>query len=354
MNKVTTEIFAVGKWNGSTFSLDDLNKIVESFNYFKSTVPTFKVPLKFGHNDEQPMTDGQPAIGWVDNIFIEGKKLIGEFSDVPDIVKKAIDKKLYRKVSIELDMDVEYKAQHYPFVLSGVALLGADLPAVSVLDDLNAYLGEGSLAASRQVDVMRLAYTRRATFSAIDGQATKEKTKMNEEDVKKLIAASHQALTEQVAKLSEDYAKVKSRNEELEAELSKRDAAKNAEAVQMSRGTVNKILEDAVKDGRILPAQREQFTKLMKINDDNEVTKIDIDEVKAFVGEGKKMNYSKDSAKSGSDDARVFADAGEQLDYLAKQEQDKVPTMKYSRALELAMHKNPELAKEYLGGTDNG
>src|SRR5690606_25974082 len=93
------EIFAVGKWNGLEFTEADLDDIVANFDRLKDI---HKVPLKFGHNDEQPITDGQPAIGWVSRVYRKGKKLLADFSDVPSVVVEAIKKKLYRTVSVEL------------------------------------------------------------------------------------------------------------------------------------------------------------------------------------------------------------------------------------------------------------
>ena len=154
-SKLTAEIFAVGKWNGMPFTKDDLASIAKNFDSFRDLL---KVPLKFGHNDEQPMTDGQPALGWVDRVWIDGDKLMAEFADMPSKVMDAIRKKLYRKVSVELDIGVNHKGREYDYVLSGVALLGADIPAVSVLADLDHYM-------------MRRAFSsgHRATFAAIAG-----------------------------------------------------------------------------------------------------------------------------------------------------------------------------------------
>ena len=139
--KLTQEIFAVGTWNGFPFTLNDLRKMAASFMALGDVL---KVPLKLGHNDEQEMTDGQPALGWVTGMSVNEEttppKLVAEFDDVPDVVFQAFEKKLYRSVSIELDFDVTHKGTPYEFVITAAALLGADMPAVNVLNDLAAFM----------------------------------------------------------------------------------------------------------------------------------------------------------------------------------------------------------------------
>ena len=104
--ELTAEIFAVGRWNGFEFSLVDLQRIAETF---KALGDKHRVPLKFGHNNEQPMTDGQPALGWVTDVWVAGEKLMAKFSDIPEIVFNAMQKKLYNNVSVELDFDEREK-----------------------------------------------------------------------------------------------------------------------------------------------------------------------------------------------------------------------------------------------------
>lgn len=347
MSNITAEMFAVGKWNGYEFSVEDLNGIASAFTVLKDV---HKVPLKFGHNDTQPMTDGQPALGWVDRVYVENNKLMGEFTDVPDIVRKAMEKKMYRKVSVELDIGVQHKGKEYAYVLSGVALLGADIPAVNTLADLSAYLGDSSLAAARMEKGTRLACTSRLAFSAVQGNV-KEGLKMEKDEVQKMISDATKPLVEQLTKAQDEAKKFAAEKAQLEAELKKVNDADKTVKVKMAREQVTKIIEDGVKAGSITPAQREQFSKLLRVDNDDEVTKIDMEAVKVMVNGEKKMSYNKETGKDGSED-RIFEDAGEELDRLAKEEMDKVPTMKYSRALEVAMIRNKELASEYLGGVE--
>ena len=134
MDLIGQEIFDTGTWNKIPFNDADLNGIVDSFDKIENQ----KVFLKLGHNGKQEITDGQPAIGWIERIYRKGTKLVADFRDLPTVIHNAISKKLYRTVSVELLRNVEYKGSTYPWILDAVALLGSDQPAVNTLADLEA------------------------------------------------------------------------------------------------------------------------------------------------------------------------------------------------------------------------
>ncbi len=120
------EIFQSGIWNGRQFGEGDLDGIVKSFDVLGLGG---RIPLKLGHNAEHPLTDGQPALGWVERIWREGKTLMADFRDVPSVIYDAIKRGLYKFVSVELLRDVQADTRTIPLVLDAVALLGSDVPA---------------------------------------------------------------------------------------------------------------------------------------------------------------------------------------------------------------------------------
>src|SRR5690606_38081169 len=138
------EIFSVGTWNGDKWTVEDLDKIVDAYNETKGT---FKPYLKIGHNEEQELAkeiaerDGQPAIGWISNLYRLGDKLYADFEDVPRTLFNLINKKAYRKVSVEIYLDVKIKDEKFKYMLGAVSLLGADTPAVMNLDDILSMYG---------------------------------------------------------------------------------------------------------------------------------------------------------------------------------------------------------------------
>jgi len=337
--QLDVEIFAVGKWNGMEFTADDLQNIAAAFNTLQDN---HRVPLKFGHNNEQPVTDGQPALGWVKKVWVDGAKLFATFADVPAIVMEAIKKKLYRNVSIELDLDVMYKSQHYPAVLSGVALLGADIPAVNTLKDLTHYMGRGA----------GFSAGRRAVFSAVAGNQPKE----NVMDLEKLTAKVAE-LSSTVATFTADNAKLKAENAELAAKVAKFEADNKASEAAATKGRLEAkrtevlaILEDGVKGAAITPAQRETFKKALRVDDDAAVQAIDVESVKAMVGPAKKQ-FSREQAAAGA-----AAGAGEKTTLRADQElvvrckelvgKGEAKTIAEARGLVFA--RDPELADRYV------
>lgn len=320
------EVFAVGTWNGYPFKKEDLEKMVESYSILNGE-GVLDAPLKFGHNDEQPMTDGYPALGWIDELFIKDgedkkPKLWARFVDVPEIVYKAAQSKRYRKVSIELEFDVNHKGRMFPYVITGIALLGADLPAVNTLADLNAYMGRDHLVSAR-----------RESFSAVSGNLKEEKHKMPEIDDKEL----------------EELRKKAAKADAAEAEVANFQKKENDRVVKEARDKVNGVLDKAVTDLRITPAQRASFAKVLKVDDDEAVVKITTPDVEALFPEKKSDDKGRTYGRDESDDGKS-GDTDDILDTTAKKlVAESGGKMKYSRALELAMQAHPDEAKQHLG-----
>jgi len=171
MNLNGVEIFRVGRWNDvRTFTEDDLQAMEDSFN---ALALAGRTPLKLGHNDEQPLTDGQPALGWVERVWRDGEVLKADFTGMPRAVHEAVRAGLYKHVSVELLRDVIAGNKEYPWVLSAVALLGADIPAVSGLRDLQ------SLTMARRV---QFASGTRMTFTTGGREPMDETTKLKAEN----------------------------------------------------------------------------------------------------------------------------------------------------------------------------
>lgn len=293
MSEIETEVFAVGKWNGYTFTAEDLHSIADSF---KALFAVHKVPLKLGHNKEQAITDGQPALGWVDKVWVSGSKLMARFVDVPDVVTKAIKRKLYRKVSIELDMSVKHLEKKYDYVLSGVALLGADIPAVSTLKDLDAFM------ASRVLDSDRVL-----NFTAIEYEESEieENDMSNEKELAELKAKLAQAESE--------TAEFKSKATKLEQDAKEKEREAKETAIKFARNSVNEKLEGYVKDKKITPAQRDTFCRMLGVNDDDRVTSINTSDIDALLETvSPSQDFSKDLGANGSNE-ELDGDLGEIL-----------------------------------------
>lgn len=140
------EIFAAGTQRGKTYTVEDLDRMVENFQPLKTEVgldPTVVV----GHAEDQSwLTDtGYPAAGKVARIWREGPTLFADFVQVPPKVAYLINRRVYDAVSSEIydDYTDEQTGKRYGKALRRVALLGGELPQVKSLADVPlAYFGE--------------------------------------------------------------------------------------------------------------------------------------------------------------------------------------------------------------------
>ena len=130
-----------GEWNGLTgkavVTPEDLQAVVDAYQDREVD----RARVKLGHVsslNDQALGDGAPAFGWVSNprVSDDGKTLLGDLVDVPRRLGEVVGR-AYKNVSVELRKNVRTPSgKTHPTVLSGLALLGAAAPAVKGLDDL--------------------------------------------------------------------------------------------------------------------------------------------------------------------------------------------------------------------------
>ncbi len=368
-----TEIFSVGKFNGDNYTQADIEDMVTNFNALASTI---KPPLKFGHNEKSKANqhDGQPALGWVKALKVVGSKIVATFTQVPKIVHDAIKAGLYKRVSSEIYWDYEHAGKTFKRVLAGVALLGADIPAVSDLADLEAFLSQTPNTGS----FGKLAAYSFATVDfkiAEDVQGIKNQdggTSMTpEKDVRELsekldnakddLLKSHNTLNEKEAEinekakqLSESEAKIK-KYEDAEQDRVKKEAK---DLKKTRTEDLKSFCENQVKAFKLTPAAR--------------------DAIVGSLDEGK-HSYSEDTGYGISLDTlkKVFELQGKILDpeekghgknrdnrsaeYSAQDEVDKKVKkymtdnkVEYVDAMRAVLDENPDLADEYIGGSGGG
>ena len=340
--KLTQEIFATGTWNGFPFTVNDLRKMAASFVALGEFL---KVPLKLGHNEDQPVTDGQPALGWVTALEVIGEKLVATFDDVPEIIFEAFEKKLYRTVSIELDFDVTHKDIKYDFVITAVALLGADMPAVNVLNDLAAFM-----SAARNSDLAKRGYaaSKHLTFTTITGNrgvstmTPDEETKLREE-----VAGLKADGLVNAAKFTTLETSSKADKAKFEADKEQFDKDQKKIKVDAARSVFTTLLEGAVKEKVITPAQREAYTKTLRIEDDDAVLLLKEEDVKELLGIEKDGKFTKPTGKDDGNNEHKDnpgADLSKQtFAYMAKNGEED-----FSKAMFSVMRANPELHAEYI------
>jgi hypothetical protein len=134
------EIMATGTWNGDEYSEQDLDDLVSAYAAGNAGIDP---PVKLGHPSDQSLLNnsGLPAAGYVAALRREGATLLADLRDVPKRIADLINAKAYSKVSAEIYFNLRHGGQRLPRVLKAIALLGADLPAVSSLADIEALYG---------------------------------------------------------------------------------------------------------------------------------------------------------------------------------------------------------------------
>lgn len=330
------ELFAPGKWNGLKVTKADLEEFVTAYQALEKVL---KVPLKFGHNDEQPVTDGQPALGWVSNVKLKAGKLVADFTGVPDIVYNAIKNRLYNTLSIELYQDVEYKKEKFPFVLSAVALLGADLPAVNVLSDLSAYMST------------ELKFSKHVNFT--NQQSKEEGDEMSKELQAQIDAlqAKLDASDKALNSVNSDLAKTKAEAAQFKTESEALKTAQAKAAFSAKKEELTGKLDQLVKGDLITPAQRDAFTAQIKdgeqatleaVQSTYEALTVGVDVSKFGTQEiGKKAGHHQE--KTEGDVSKVLSEK-----IAAFRTTAEGAMLSFAEAKERVFTANPALAKEYV------
>lgn len=139
-------ILSTGIWNGVKITSQDLLDMVEAFGEKTG----FKPVLKLGHskeqnllkqalkpsNDDKIQKDGFPSAGILTSIKKEGEKLFATISDIPEKIATIINNRGFHRFSIEAIRNaINSEGEKLPMVLTGLGLLGEDIPAVENLDD---------------------------------------------------------------------------------------------------------------------------------------------------------------------------------------------------------------------------
>ena len=133
-------ICKIGEWDGLTGKAVITRDLCDSVIAAARDNEIDQARLKIGHISSMntALGDGAPAFGWIERPRMDddGVTLRGDIKGVPKKLASLVGT-AYKKVSVELRKGVRTPSgKQYPHVLSGLALLGASAPAVKGLDDL--------------------------------------------------------------------------------------------------------------------------------------------------------------------------------------------------------------------------
>lgn len=325
------EIFAMGKWNASTGPIEVtstmLDDAVNAYNELNSKISGYAIPIKLGHNKMV----GAPAYGYAENVRRQGNTLIADFNDVPPEIVDAIEKKRYNAVSVELWPKVQYADKVFPNVLSGVALLGAEWPAVKGLKPLSAFGdASGALVLSQE-----------------------------EEEMPNFTQEQHDAiLASSVAKAKEDAkvelaAELTAANSKIETLTQERDTAKAALAAftdEKEKSELTAIITAAEAEGKIVPANRakiEAFAESLRSKLSGDDRKSSIAMFKDFVeGLPKKVDYS-EKGRGSVEKPGEGGTAQDEVTAKVKAAQKVDKKLSFKDALAQVFEEDPDLKSRY-------
>jgi len=250
------EVFKAGNWTDSNGRSDvyteaDLDAMVDAFNQNKSEL---KPPLRLGSHNEGIA----PAVGWVSGLERKGGTLFARFSDVPEIVKEAIEKGLYKSVSSGIWFNWRHRGKTWSRVLNHVAILGSALPAVKGLADLGAYLSQAE-------DVVEICYSLDNEAELTEMKLEREDAKMSDE-TKEMNSEEAVEETQETVEEAQDGAKdeevVFSDEEKADEQNLERIKELEIKVAEYEQEAISKacsaVIENAVNDGALLPKHKDE------------------------------------------------------------------------------------------------
>jgi hypothetical protein len=346
------EIFAAGTWSPATggkmtiteAALDEMAAHFTELNGSNIVKPH----LKLGHGDAQKwfgQGTGIPTLGWVDRVWREGSKLFADISNVPEALLEMIRLKRYHNVSIEMFTpgQIEFGGKKLGHVLSAIALLGTEMPAVKDLAGLaNALF---ATPFSSEVAAKPIEFTAERNHPAM----------FTQEQVDSLIAAAvSKAVTDATAKFAADNA---SHAAELQvmtarAETAERTLATNA--AEFAQREAVTTVDQAIKDGKLLPAQKDMALAFMSSVSGKVSFGGTEKPAKALFAEflasfGKQVNLGE---QGDGHQPKDFANAAAEVDHLVRKRisADKSGKTDYATAFDAVRSENPTLMSRYAAG----
>jgi len=329
------EVFSVGIWNGDAYTEGDLNEMVHAFYELQEKV---KPPVKLAHDNSMHLKDGQPSLGWVKGLKKVGDKLIATVTQVPEVLYKAITSGRYKRVSAEIYWNLKESGKVFKRVLSAVGLLGADIPAVTNLADLEAFLSMTPEAGT---------FEKMATY-AFDVNESGE-IKIDEED-NKMSDEKIKQLTDELNKAKADLEKSQDENKtyKAEAEALKKEKSESLKTARVDE--VKTFCEQMVKDGKMTPAARDILVNDLdkhSYTDDNGFAIPFEAFKKVFETHAKVFDVGEKGQEGGGEEKKEYANAGEELEAKTRKYMADHKDVNYAEASRAVLESDKDLAERY-------
>ena len=245
-----------------TITEADLDQMVESFDALGSNL----VPvLKLGHAEAQRFMgqdSGAPNLGIVEKIVRVGEKVLANFANVPDAVIELIRQKRFTNVSVEIVPSLDIDGKTFANVLTAVALLGAELPAVSGLKELAELLFVSGMKAPAYDDAIHYSlHGDDTSLLPLKGAKVKEDTM-----TVTYTQEQHDALVEAAVAKAVKVAKDEYTAEAEKITAERDDAIKAVKVVKdeftaysdkVANAEAETMVDEAIKAGKLLPKQKD-------------------------------------------------------------------------------------------------
>lgn len=355
------EICAVGTFNAAsgrtTVKKEFLERLAENYSKLKDKL---KVPLILGHSSRKK--NNTAAAGWLENVRVEGNKLLADITNVPKVIMELIKKKAYRGVSIEARGEWEdgTTGKKYQDVLTGLALLGAVHPAVPGLGDFNVTFESDNDTAYSVFYKLEDSAIKNNNDGDDDSSAKKKKEdeiKMTEQEIKELKEAN-QKLEDQNKVIMQEKADLETAKKEAEDKiLQEKTKAKNADIgnfiVMSSKEDNMKILPKHAEKLKIVLESLEDETMIKFSEEGKEIEKTPYVILKEVISELPNLVEFKEKGSDTPPNKEVdvkdvktdgvFSEESLKLHKLAEgiMERDKIKD--YDTAMEIASQENPDL-----------
>jgi len=236
-NKVLVKnqhLFQVGTWNGVPVDQNMINEMVANY---KALEGSFLPSITAGHDREiHHALEGELSLGWVHAPRAAFPYMDGDLEFPIDFFDKYVDPGKLRFKSIEVMEDFHRNGKNYGTVLTSLALLGVNPPA---LNDLGPVVRP---FADQEKDAIRIVFDN----GGEEGMPA-EDIKKFEDEIAKLKAENAK-----LKKFEADNATLKKEKEEAEQQATHFSAQLRAKDAQMAA--------DKLKvEGKLLPADEDGF-----------------------------------------------------------------------------------------------
>lgn len=229
-------------------------------------VNVHEAPLWVGHPD---YTQEPRAGGWIKKVFAMGKELYVSFSEVSDWMKELYNSGEFKKCSVEMgDLEVDSTGTVIPYLW---AIGATNIPAVKglpVLKFKDEKFTAEKLHNKVSFSLLNFGYENakqeenKNDFNKEDNFKNKNNTVMD--SLKKIalslaIELSGSETEEQLTKLIEDKT----------AELKASESNAMKQINDSKEASAVKLVDDAIKNGQITPAQKDEYLDFAKQNFDS-------------------------------------------------------------------------------------